>query len=619
MSATMCSACDNKRPVAQAQPAAPVQRSAAMPAASASLAPVAAPRAGISVAERQVRDKEMAAKRQKKEEEKALTLRQAEADRRARLEMQGDPTVRASAVAAEAAAAQASKPAAAECKTVRLQIRCPHWSRQMVLTCFAPDSSLGDVRKHIREELIQGVADTQRARVPSEDAFVLVETVPPRRRFHGTDDMVRTLREIGLVPSGTLIVEAQPIEVEEPVPADIADGGSHVPARDAGTSQADDDSQDDDDNDSDDPADFYGLPPSLGGKAPPGAGRGTGSGSFAQRGPGNMPMPGGNSRASGRKGGPLRNDEPHFPEGGGQVLGSASDSTTGSVALGGAALVSAAAAGNVPPADADAGRAARLAALERRLGGNPASASADSSSSSRGVQLLHQEAGRVSGQMGGSVDKASRNKEREDILLRMQEDREDYKVRRGVNPADIAAASESAEKAAAGSVRLQIRCSSSGRSIVSFAFGASSPLQDVYDFAVKELAGDNASPSGLTLGYPPWTDFSKTLDKSIGDLGLAPAAALLLKVVKVDEPEIDSATGEEGAAASTTDQTAAVVAEMTDDAVVEYQCPRGHVMTTFKAGDEAWCDMCGATLPEGAHPVYECKTCDYVQCKNCCK
>jgi len=105
-------------------------------------------------------------------------------------------------------------------------------------------------------------------------------------------------------------------------------------------------------------------------------------------------------------------------------LGSASDSTTGSVALGGAALVSAAAAGNVPPADADAGRAARLAALERRLGGNPASASADSSSSSRGVQLLHQEAGRVSGQMGGSVDKASRNKEREDILLRMQEDRE---------------------------------------------------------------------------------------------------------------------------------------------------------------------------------------------------
>jgi len=96
-----------------------------------------------------------------------------------------------------------------------------------MFTAFAPSSTLGDVRRCVRDELVNGVTATgdgrQRpdaaalaARVPEEGAITLVETVPPRRKFASQEDMQLTLLAAGLCPSSALLAEAPPVAVAEP-------------------------------------------------------------------------------------------------------------------------------------------------------------------------------------------------------------------------------------------------------------------------------------------------------------------------------------------------------------------------------------------------------------------
>eukprot|EP00435_Cladocopium_sp_Y103_P052647 s759_g16.t1 len=176
--------------------------------------------AGLSASERKAREEEMAAKRQKKEAERQRILAQAEADRRARMEP-AVPVIAPTPVPPPSSAVAANS-------SVRLQLRCPQWSRNVIFTAFQSNNTLGDVRRALREDLVRGVAGTGDGRIqdmpswwrhceapcflPQEEAIVLAEQVPPRRKFVTAEDMQITLQAAGLCPSGTLLVDAAPIK-----------------------------------------------------------------------------------------------------------------------------------------------------------------------------------------------------------------------------------------------------------------------------------------------------------------------------------------------------------------------------------------------------------------------
>lgn len=279
-------ACAEAAPPAGPPPSAvpaptPAASAAAYPSATSAQAPQHDRRV---LEERKARAEELAAKQRKKEAERLLILQQAEADRRERLGLSSSAPSRSAPAAPSAPAAGAASSAP---QSVRLQVRCPHWSRTMVFTALSPSDTLGDLRRCVHEELVRGVttagdgsrlpsADAQAARVPDQSTIVLVETVPPRRKFVSAEDMQATLQAAGLCPSSALLAEAAPLEplapeVPEPQPAaannageagagrhrdqDEEEGRRGAEAREEPSSQEDDDNDDHDEEDEDDEED----------------------------------------------------------------------------------------------------------------------------------------------------------------------------------------------------------------------------------------------------------------------------------------------------------------------------------------------------------------------------
>jgi len=196
----------------------------------------------------------------------------------------------------------------------------------------------------------------------------------------------------------------------------------------------------------------------------------------------------------------------------------------------------------------------------------------------------------------------------------MEEDRVRYEERH-VAPTAVEAALQEAEAAstaqaqssAGTTVRLQIRCATSGRTVTSTSFSPEDTLRAVREFAAKELGllpGDDENGPQLSLSFPPRTTFSASqMSSSLSALGLAPSATLLVKGIADTQPDAaeDEAAAEEPRA---------------NEGEPGPPCPRGHAMATLQMTDEMWCDKCGQGLAVGA-AAFTCKDCDYIECCAC--
>lgn len=608
---------------------------------------------GLTEQERRARQDEMDAKRQKKDEEKRRILEQAEADRLSR-------TRDAAPSITQTASPTVVKPRELP-SHVKLQLRCAQWNRNVVFTCFSPDSTLEEVRQCFREELVSGEMGTGdgrvsagMSRVPPEEAMTLIESVPPRRRFATTEEMQTTLRAAGLCPASVLLVEAPPVQIDAqetgggvsdegepsgmpsplpvqdgaPGPGDGSDGEVHIDDPVSEPSLSDDDQPGDDDPD---PGFNLGIP-----------------GGGLNRG---RPHFGGGGRFGRGRGTPQRPQAPAGPRigAGGQILGS-----------------SPAVSAPLDEQAARAARAARLAALERRCAGaaqeapptgvepqpavqdvpiaapvgvvdlkiesedkHPEGAgqapeqfepSRDAKTAVGAPQNKSTLMGRVPGQMGvGGPNKAERQRERENILQKMEEDRQVYDIR---HTTPTTAVTPAQPKVGSGTVRLQLRCASSGRAVTTTAYDASSLLSSVCEFAAQEFGLSGSLPQ-LALTFPPRTVFDspENLSSSLGELGLCPSATLLVKPA----PAVYLAEAEEQVtradlAPESQLAGADLAAESTDPAGSRgsalIRCPRGHIFTPLHMADEGWCDKCQAALPEGSDG-FVCEACDFYLCPSC--
>lgn len=233
-------------------------------------------------------------------------------------------------------------------------------------------------------------------------------------------------------------------------------------------------------------------------------------------------------------------------------------------------------------------RQARLAALDRHGGAAPIDNSGARNDRARTGPVPS--ANRVAGQLGGGTNKAQRLKDREDILQRMQEDRETYNVRKVPIPTSSPQFAAAAPQSAA--VRLQIRCPDTGRSIMTLAFEATNLLSEVLAFAVADFGLGVGVGATIALGYPPWTVLgSEELGMSLGALGLISGATLVVKPSH----------------RNTTQDVAVSV------------CPRGHAMAALTLQEGSWCDMCSVGLSIGDKALI-CSECDdSILCQTCCK
>lgn len=684
-----CNACNNPRqkgpvltldPGSQADEQTHPQASVVSSSTSSKVTAAAQP---IN-AERKAREDEMAAKRHKKEEEKQRILAQAEEDRRAREEnaarFSGAASVPMQQQEHQQAQAAQPKPLPS---SVRIQLRCPQWNRNIILTSLSPLSTIGEVRQKLREELVQGLPGDDMAaagaRVPKEDVIVLAESVPPRRKFVTAEDMQITLAAAGLCPSSMLLVDAAPIVTEasfaEPSSGNAGrpeapiqnqqDQEGHEGGR-VGDENDDDSDEDDEDGDQDDDyddADERDEDP-FGTKGK-GKGKATGSGTFGQgsswstrpaAGPGGIRpgnIRGGNSRPGVSSTGPRIGA-------GGQILGSGPAPQAGSTSE-----------------EQQAARAARLQALERRAateseqmaqasvassaGTQPSPAAAPGPAlpaassarplegkakkdaerqeilrqvaeeraerSARTGQTLSQpskpvapaeETGRIKGQLGGGTSKTERARERAAILQQMEEERRSYQemhVAAKVVAAQVASSTQSVSSTGSGSVRLQVRCASSGKSVTTTNFTASDLLVSVRDFAAKELGlmpGSGTDGPELSLAFPPRTAFTseEQINASLGSLGLAPSAGLIIKGLAACTAPPVPADGDLEQAAGDADDA---VQQSGDAAPC---CPIGHAMARHEPSEDVWCDRCQNNLSPGS-VAFTCAICDYIECATC--
>jgi len=234
------------------------------------------------------------------------------------------------------------------------------------------------------------------------------------------------------------------------------------------------------------------------------------------------------------------------------------------------------------------------------------------------------EQGRVKGQMGGSVNKAQRLLERQQIMQKINEDRSFYDVR-NKTAADVARATVGANDAATTGVaacalvRLQLRCAASGHMVTTTSFEAGTALRDVFAYASAELSlgtgegnvDGSSSTITLQLAYPPRTIFTAAEHASatLGELGLCPSATMLVKSEdKPSSSEVQDArnagfAADEVAAAPTTSS-------------VRPACPNNHEMSDIMVTGGMWCDMCQQGIAAG-HAAYECSICEYIQCQAC--
>eukprot|EP00927_Polykrikos_kofoidii_P086999 TRINITY_DN9914_c0_g1_i1.p1 TRINITY_DN9914_c0_g1~~TRINITY_DN9914_c0_g1_i1.p1 ORF type:complete len:753 (-),score=132.11 TRINITY_DN9914_c0_g1_i1:56-2314(-) len=723
VSSSTCEACGAARPSSlggaptlQLDPNASRQHPSPKPereSQKAALA-VAAPVLGIGHAERKARQEEADAKRQRRDEEKRRILQQFEADRRSR--ENGPQTCGGGTADGDTSAAVLSSPPSTSTSTaatvtptkpepprsVRLQLRCPQWGRNVIFTCFAPHNVLADVRRCLREELVSGLVGTgdgqidaeaatsANARVPEEEDIILVESVPPRRRFVRKEDLQMTLHQAGLCPSATLLVDAAPREppAARANPAEAAPSSVHPPTTQLeqtgdgpGSRRGDDSdasgdnpksrrgSDDDDESEHDDDDDE-----DSGGR---GIGRGRGSWQQPNTGSGTFGGSGGRPRGQGAqprfgRGGSMPWGSSGVDLGSGQVLGSASGSST---AVGSTPVASAnighntghdASAGTNASTDQNAAREARearLAALERRGMGALANVAAATpvapsivavTAANEGSRVAPNAAqkpllpsadpNRVRGQMGSTAGKQARVEEREAILRELETDRLRYQERHitATETAAAIAATNPGTAIAATSVRLQIRCATTGRVVSTSTFGATGKLSAVRDYAATELG--LRRDAILSLAFPPHTEFSspEQLEASLGDLGLAPTATLLMKSAAKESADVSTGeTTTESPAATTVSASAALGAPAAESLVGHnlassdgpnsasadasvipvaacQKCPRGHDMDNLDIAAESWCDRCGESIvPGGDLAGFICRPCDFIECGTC--
>jgi len=211
-------------------------------------------------------------------------------------------------------------------------------------------------------------------------------------------------------------------------------------------------------------------------------------------------------------------------------------------------------------------------------------------------------------------------REREAIMQQMEEDRQRYEERHVASGAveaqlQAAAVAQATSSQATGLVRLQIRCASSGRAVVTTDFKAEDQLSSVRDFAVKELEllpGDDVHGPELSLAFPPRTTFAtEQLSSSLSALGLAPSATLLIKGLPDDRPDPAEQTPPEPA-----DEVPADTSMSGAGPAESPCCPRGHAMAALVMEEEMWCDKCGQGLAVGAS-AWNCQACDYIECQGC--
>jgi len=272
-------------------------------------------------------------------------------------------------------------------------------------------------------------------------------------------------------------------------------------------------------------------------------------------------------------------------------------------------------------AEERAERAERMAAQAPVAAAKPAAKPAAMPAASSAPAMPSADADRIKGQLGGGISKVARAKEREAIMQQMEEDRQRYEERHvasGAVEAQLQAAAvaqATSSSRATGLVRLQIRCATSGRAVVTTDFKAEDQLSSVRDFAVKELEllpGDDVHGPQLSLAFPPRTTFSaEQLSSSLGALGLAPSATLLIKGLPDDRPDPAEATPPEPAEEDPAD-TAMPGAGPAESPC----CPKGHAMAAMVMEEEMWCDKTGQALPVGASAWY-CKECDYMESPGC--
>jgi hypothetical protein len=320
----------------------------------------------------------------------------------------------------------------------------------------------------------------------------LLAEVPPIERTPTPPPIVTTPNATALDASAQIDAEDEEEEEEDDVDSDAVSDDDYLKGKGKGffskgfgKGKYRDDNISSDDDDDDDDAYFPGK-----GKAFPG-------GRSAMRGGG---------QGKGHR----------FPEGGGQVLGSADGSAA---QTGGAALVySSSSSSAATSATTEEQRAARLAALERR-GMAPAQvATSKSTLPTPGQERT------VKGQMGDGCNKEERAREREAILQRLKEDREWAAERKA--PA-IVPTTNVADQDKVDGVRLQIRCPVSRRVHMTNAFSPGSLLASVRDAAAAALSIKDPI---LSLAYPPWTEFTpEQYDRKLGDLQLCPSSMLHIK------------------------------------------------------------------------------------------
>jgi len=80
-------------------------------------------------------------------------------------------------------------------------------------------------------------------------------------------------------------------------------------------------------------------------------------------------------------------------------------------------------------------------------------------------------------------------------------------------------------------IRIQLRCSVSGRYIATHAFTGRAKISELRDFVSTEFGFSIAASPVLALAYPPYTIFSsrEQLASSLCDLDLSPSATLSVK------------------------------------------------------------------------------------------
>lgn len=526
----------------------------------------------LSTEERKARDNELAAKRAKKEEEAKAILKQAEADRKAREER----TTYSNVVQAVEGGIQVANNASkyADLKSVKLQFRCPNFadSKVIVFTAFTPDSTLSECASALRVELIKGICQSSGVeeavaaeRVPTEDAFVFVETVPPRKRWTSPADMQVTLRNAGLCPNASLLADFRPIELPSPVPEVNQENplGSHTSegSTSAEIEPDDEDEAADEDDGADNGVDDDEGSQSSGDDSDSGKGgfgKGFGKGFQKGKGFGKGFDDDDDDEMDYRKG-------HQFPEQGGHVLGK----DDGTKVLGGGLALVAKSDSNV--SEAEKQRAQKLAALERRM---------NASSSSVSEPL----ATRAKGPMGGDgVNREERDKERRDILQRIEEDRLEKELRKAPKPvSSVVKTGEDDEK---DKIHLQVRCSTTRKVHMPIGLKRDSLLRDVCDSAAKAL---EVEAPMLSLGYPPWTEFGdEQLGKTLSELSLCYSATLLIS---------------------------------TRSPIAPRECPLGplgHPMIKFELQEDGWCDKCKSEIAPGVF-AWECKHAGIVMCQDCC-